>query len=438
MAARLARRIGPFDATMLVMGGIIGSGIFANPHEVARELPSAPLLLAAWGAGGVMALLGALVYAELAARQPGVGGQYAYLRDAYHPLAAFLYGWVLLLVVQTGGMAAVALIFARYTGQLLGVGWPEPVLGLAALVVLTVVNCLGVALGSRVQSALMVLKIGAIAALIACGLALVPPAAEGAGGSSAPLPSVFAFGAAMAPVLFAYGGWQTSSFVSGELRDPTRDLPRALILGVSGVVLLYLGVNWVCVRALGGPGLSETAAPASAVMQRALGAPGARLIAAGIAISTLGFLSQSMLTAPRVYYAMAEDGVFFASVGRIHPRTRVPVIAIALQGAFAMLLTAWGRYRQILDYMIAVDFIFFGLTASCLFVLRRRAGAGADGGGFRAPGHPWTTGIFVAGCWLFVANLVAQRPRDTLLGMAILLTGVPAFLIWRARSRARR
>jgi len=175
-------------------------------------------------------------------------------------------------------------------------------------------------------------------------------------------------------------------------------------------------------------------------MQHALGAAGARLIAAGIAVSTLGFLSQSMLTAPRVYYAMAEDGVFFASVGRIHPRTRVPVVAIALQGAFAMLLTAWGRYRQILDYMIAVDFIFFGLTASCLFVLRRRAAAeeaAGEGHGFRAPGHPWTTGLFVAGCWLFVANLVAQRPRDTLLGMAILLSGVPAFLLWRRARRPR-
>src|SRR5204862_7408434 len=194
--------------------------------------------------------------------------------------------------------------------------------------------------------------------------------------------ALFAFGAAMAPVLFAYGGWQTASFVSGELRDPRRDLPRGLLLGVSGVIALYLGVNWVCVRALGGPGLAQTLAPASAVMERALGPAGARLIAAGIAISTLGFLSQSMLTAPRVYYAMANDGVFFESVGRIHPRTRVPVMAIALQGAFAMLLTAWGQYRQILDYMIAVDFLFFGLTASCLFVLRRRAAAeGPEGGG---------------------------------------------------------
>jgi basic amino acid/polyamine antiporter, APA family len=434
-APSLARRIGAFDATMIVMGGIVGSGIFANPREVAVELPSAPWLLAAWGVGGVMALLGALIYAELAARRPGVGGQYAYLRDAYHPLAAFLYGWVLLLVVQTGGMAAVALIFARYTGRLLGVALPEPVVGMAALLALTVVNCLGVAMGSRVQSALMVLKIAAIAALVICGWLLVPPVTGAA--ATPPLPgqglqALFAFGAAMAPVLFAYGGWQTASFVSGELRDPRRDLPRGLLLGVGGVIVLYLGVNWVCVRALGGPGLAQTLAPASAVMERALGAAGARLIAAGIAISTLGFLSQSMLTAPRVYYAMATDGVFFERIGRLHPRTRAPVFAIALQGAFAMLLTAWGQYRQILDYMIAVDFVFFGLTAACLFVFRRRDGA-APPDGFRTPGHPWTTALFVAGCWLFVANLIAQRPRDTLLGMGILLTGVPAYALWSAR-----
>jgi APA family basic amino acid/polyamine antiporter len=435
--AALARRIGAFDATMLVMGGIVGSGIFANPREVALELPWPRLLLLAWVAGGVMALLGAFVYAELAARRPGVGGQYAYLRDAYHPLAAFLYGWVLLLVVQTGGMAAVALIFARYTGRLAGIAHPEPALGIAALAALTVVNCLGVAAGNRVQSALMILKIAAIAMLVGCGLALVPgvtatPGAATAAPPSGGLAGLFRFGAAMAPVLFAYGGWQTASFVGGEMREPRRDLPRALVLGVSGVILLYLGVNWVCVRALGGPGLAATLAPASAVMERALGAPGARVIEGGIAISTLGFLSQSMLTAPRVYYAMAQDGVFFEAIGRVDGRTRVPAFAIALQGGFAILLTAWGQYRQILDYMIAVDFLFFGLTATCLFVFRARDAAG-EAGGFRTPGHPWTTAVFVAGCWLFVANLVAQRPRETLVGMAILLTGVPAYAFWRWR-----
>jgi APA family basic amino acid/polyamine antiporter len=279
----------------------------------------------------------------------------------------------------------------------------------------------------------MVLKIGAIAGLIACGLFVAAPA-EATTAAAAPPFDLFAFGAAMAPVLFAYGGWQTASIVSGELADPQRDLPRGLILGVTGVVLLYLGVNWACVRVLGGPGLAATPAPASAIMQLALGPIGARLIEAGIAISTLGFLSQSMLTAPRVYYAMARDGVFFERIGRLDPRTQAPVFAIALQGAYAMLIASWGRYRQILDYMIAVDFLFFGLTATCLFVVRRREGAGGEG--FRVPGHPWTTGLFVAICWLFVLNLIGQRPRDTLLGMAVLLTGVPAYLFWRSRRHA--
>ena len=433
--AGLARRLGPFDATMIVMGGIIGSGIFVNPHEVARELPRPLPILAAWALGGVVAFLGAFIYAELAARRPGVGGQYAYLRDAYHPLAAFLYGWVLLLVVQTGGMAAVALIFARFAGRLLGAQLPEWPLAMGALLALTVINCLGVAFGSRVQSVLMVLKIGAIGGLIVCGLLIAAPAEQAVEATADHSIDVFAFGAAMAPVLFAYGGWQTASFVSGELEDPRRDLPRGLILGVGGVVILYLGVNWVCVRVLGGPGLAQTPAPASVIMQMALGPLGARLIEAGIAISTLGFLSQSMLTAPRVYYAMALDRTFFERVGRLDPRTRAPVFAIAMQGAFAMLLTTWGRYRQILDYTIAVDFLFFGLTGTCLFVFRRRDG-GMAAEGFRAPGHPWTTAAFVAICWLFVVNLVAQRPKDTLLGMAVLASGVPAYAFWRARSRS--
>lgn len=423
----LARRLGPFAATMIVMGGIIGSGIFANPREVALELRSPRLLLLAWAVGGVMALLGAFVYAELAARRPGVGGQYAYLRDAYHPLVAFVYGWVLLLVIQTGGMAATALIFARFTGRLAGLAAPEWVLATAALVLLTVVNCLGVALGSAVQTVLMLLKIAAIAFLVGCGLFVAPAAASTAAAAGGGPDSLSAFGAAMGPVLFAYGGWQTASFVSGELRDPQRDLPRGLLFGVGGVIALYLGVNYVCVRVLGAS-LAETAAPASEVMQRALGPVGARLIEAGIAISTLGFLSQGMLTAPRVYYAMGQDRVFFERVGRVHPRTQVPVAAIALQGLFAIALTAWAQYRQILDYMIAIDFIFFGLTATCLFVFRRRD-PGAPTGGFATPGHPWTTGLFVAACWIFVANLLVQKP-EALLGLAILLSGVPAYYFW--------
>jgi basic amino acid/polyamine antiporter, APA family len=432
-AAGLDRRIGAFAATMIVMGGIIGSGIFANPREVALTLHDPRLLLLAWAVGGVMAILGAFVYAELAARRPGVGGQYAYLRDAYHPMAAFLYGWGLLLVIQTGGMAATALICARFTKSLTGLEAPEWFLAMTALLALTVINCLGVALGSAVQTVLMLMKIAAIGGLIFCGLFLAPAATMVAAPALPGAQTLAAFGAAMGPVLFAYGGWQTSSFISGELKDPQRDLPRGLLFGVAGVIVLYLGVNWVCVRVLGLE-LAATLAPASEVMQRALGPVGARLIEAGIAISTLGFLSQSMLTAPRVYYAMAKDGVFIESVGRLHPRTRVPVVAIALQGVFAMLLTAWGQYRQILDFMIAIDFMAFGLTAAAVFVFRRRDAAGATGA-FRTPGHPWTTGLFVVSCFLFVLNLMIQRP-EALVGLAVLLTGVPAYLFWTRRRAA--
>ena len=250
-----------------------------------------------------------------------------------------------------------------------------------------------------------------------------------------------AIGAAMVPVLFAYGGWQTASFVAGEIREPRKNLPRALIIGVAGVVILYLGVNFVCVRVLGVSGLAATTTPASDVMRLALGETGARAIAAGIAISTLGFLSQGMLTAPRVYFAMAEDGLFFKSVGRLHPKTHVPILAIVIQGLFAMVIALSGRYEQILNYVVSVDFIFFGATATCIFVFRhRRKTASVESSEnvawtARVPGHPATTAIFVAVCWLVVINTVYRYPENTLIGLAILLAGIPAFFIWRARNR---
>jgi APA family basic amino acid/polyamine antiporter len=447
-APRLARRLGAFDATLIVMGGIVGAGIFINPYVVAREVHTPFLILAAWVAGGAIALAGAFIYAELAARRPAVGGQYAYIREAYHPLVAFGYGWGLLLVTQTGGMAAVAVTFARYFRELTGAPLGDGPLAALALGGLTLVNCLGVRAGSGVQNALMVLKIAAVLALVGCGF-LVAGAADadgagGTGGSAAGLldrpPSLdllTAFGAAMVPVLFAYGGWQTASFLAGEIREPRRNLPRGLIVGVAGVVALYLGVNLVCVRALGTAGLAASAAPASDVMRAALGEPGARLIAAGIAVSTLGFLSQSMLTAPRVYYAMAADGLFLRGVARLHPRTRVPVGAIALQGSWAIVIALSGRYEQILSYVVSVDWIFFGLAASCLFVLRRRdRRAGAAGAvAFTAPGHPWTTAAFVVVSALVVGNTLYRFPRDSAVGLAILATALPVYAGWRWRAR---
>lgn len=472
-APALARRLGLFDATMIVMGGIIGSGIFMNPSVVAQQVTTPVLILGVWALGGLIALIAAFIWAELAALRPEVGGQYAYLREAYHPLVAFLYGWGLLLVIQTGGMAAVAVTFARYFLELTNLPVADSLVAVLALGSLTVVNCLGVRAGGTVQSLLMVLKIVAIIALIVCGLYLILPSSVtaeravtmGASGGGSHTDSVFAYnafsllttigaflttiGAAMVPVLFAYGGWQTASFVAGEIREPRRNLPRALIIGVSGVVVLYLAVNFICVSVLGASGLAATRTPATDVMRLALGPTGARLIAAGIAISTLGFLSQGMLTAPRVYFAMAEDRLFFKSVGRLHPQTQVPILAIVLQGVLAIVIALSGRYDQILNYVVSVDFIFFGATALCIFVFRRStskteiAGRRSDDtpgvpghvrGVTTVPGHPVTTGVFVVVCWLVVINTVYRYPGDTLIGIAILLAGIPAFFFWRWRN----
>ena len=425
---QLARQLGLFGTTMAVMGGIIGAGIFINPWLVAQRVQTSELILAAWIVGGLIALAGGFIYAELAERLPVVGGQYAYLREALHPAVAFVYGWVLLLVIQTGGIAAVAVTFAHYLLEL--TQWPvsSSALAVGALALLTVVNCLGVRAGSRVQSIMTLTAIGAIGLLEIVsfsqpGAQATAPARADAG----PLP--LAFGAAMTPVLFAYGGWQTTSFLGGEIRDADRVLPRALILGVLGVVAVYVSVNFAYLHTLGPAGLAATSTPASSVMRDSLGGRGPQIIAAGIAFSAFGFLAQSMLTAPRVYFAMAKDGVFFRAVARVHPRTHAPVIAISLQGVWAILIALSGTYGQVVNYVVAMDAIFFGLTAICLFVLRRRGGSSR----FRVPGHPWTTLLFIAAQWLIVISTFANDPRRAFIGLGFALLGLPVYAIWKSK-----
>jgi basic amino acid/polyamine antiporter, APA family len=451
--AHLVRRLGLFDTTMIVMGGIIGSGIFINPYVVAQQVPSTILILAAWAFGGLIALAGAFIYAELSSQTSTSGGQYVYLRDAFHPGLAFVYGWALLLVTQSGGMAAVAVTFAKYVcslGQTEANDNVAALLATIALVALTIINCLGVRAGSTTQNLFMILKLIAIAALVAFGLTVtgVPTPAVASEGSISSPPGIWnsltAFGAALIPVQFAYGGWQTSCFVAGEVREPRKNLPRGLLLGVLGVIVVYLSVNFVCVHALGPQGLGQTRTPASAVMRLALGENGARIIAVGIALSTVGFLSQSMLTAPRVYFAMAEDGLFFSSLAKLN-RAQVPAFAIALQGAFAIVITLSGRYEQILNYVISVDVIFFALTAATVFIFRRRRrtnsrlpDAGPDRTAssartFRVPGHPFTTLFFIVACAGVAFSTLYRYPHNCLIGLGIMLTGVPAYLFWKTR-----
>jgi APA family basic amino acid/polyamine antiporter len=464
-APALARKLGLFDITMLVMGSVIGVGIFAVPHTVAGLLQSPGLVLAAWALGGLVTLAGSLVYAELTRRRPHVGGQYAFLREAYHPAVAFVYGWSLLWIVQSGGMASVAVIFGRYFLELVSlvgegsggavveslrawVGAPgaEAVVAAAAIATLTAVNCTGVRAGSTAQNIFMVLKILAILLLVGCGLLLVEAGWIGLGGVPAPSAAgapgkgaaaaggwqlLTAFAAAMVPVLFSYGGSHTTTFMAGEVCDPRRNLPRGLVLGVLGVVVLYVAVNFVCLRALGVERLAATERPAAAVMGLALGAPGAAVISAGIAISALGFLSQAVLTSPRVYYAMARDGLFFQGIAWVHPRTRAPVLAIVLQGAFAMVIAVSGTFEQILNYVMSVEMVFLALTALSLFVLRRRDATAAD----TVPGHPVTTVLFAVVNVTLVLDLFYKYPRNSAMGIGIALASVPVYFAWRLWGR---
>ncbi len=446
---------------MIVMGGIIGAGIFTNPYVVAQQVHTPVLSLGAWAVGGLIALAGAFIYAELSSQVTESGGQYVYIREAMHPLVAFLYGWSLLFVIQTGGMAAVALIFANHLFELFGVQASElsaALLGCAALVLLTIINCIGVRAGSVTQNIFMILKLAAIAVLVVLGLMLATPVSNSTTpvvhASTTTWQALVAFGAALIPTQFAYGGWQTACFVAGEVREPRKNLPRGLMLGVLGVIVVYLSVNYVCVHVLGADALSQTKTPATAVMRLALGNGGARFIAAGIAVSTIGFLSQSMLTAPRVYFAMAEDRLFFRQLASLNG-ARVPAFAIGLQGGLAIVIAlVASKYEQILNYVVSVDVIFFALSAACVFVFRSRnptlrEGArvtradGSEGTDvtlphgrvsasdvFRIPGHPFTTLFFIAACGVITFSLLYKFPLNSGISFGIMLLGVPAYFIW--------
>lgn len=439
----LAARVGLFDATMVVMGGIVGSGIFINSYVVAKLVHTPAMILGAWLAGGLLALAGAFIYAELADRMPEVGGQYAYIREAYHPLLGFLFGWAELFVIGAGGSAAVVVTFARYFHDLTQISLPVNLIGTIAVAVLILVNCLGVRAGSGVQSFFMVLRIAGIALLVACGgwfLWHGGPAVSWRPVLDRPVSFdlLTVFGATMIPILFAYGGWQTSNFIAGEIREPRKNLPRALLIGVLGVIVLYVSVNFIYLEALTPSGLAATGTPASAVMQHAFGAFGERLIAVAIAISTIGFLSQSMLTFPRVYFAMADDGVLPRGIARLSPQSRAPVTAIVLQGAITIAVVLLGTFEQILSYVVVMDWLFFGLTASCIFVFRARekwAPATVDRIGYRVPGHPWTTAVFTSAAWLVVLNTIYKYPRNSAVALGILFAGIPVYIGFQRFAR---
>ncbi|HEX8805534.1 MAG TPA: amino acid permease [Candidatus Aquilonibacter sp.] len=429
----LQRRLNVFDLTLITIGSIIGSGIFRNPAVVASRAHLPGLAIGAWVVGGFLALIGAFVFAELAERRPVSGGIYAYLRDAYHPAVAFVFGWTLLLISDTGGTAAAAVLFSGYL-----VPSTDPrIVSVITLAVLVAINCLGVRQGGTWQNLLVVLKVVAIAGLIVAGLFAHPAA-----GAAATLPGfdttvalLGAFGLAMLPVLFAYNGFQGATYITGETVNPERTIPRGLIFGVLAVIAIYVLVNVGCLRVLGPTGLAATKIPASDVMQALLGRGGARVISVAIALSTLGFMSTRMLVTPRIYFQMAADRTFFKQLAWINPKTHVPTIAIILEGLIAAIIAISGTYDKIVNWVTAPEWIFVVLAAGAIFIFRKRDGDKVQPR-FRVPLHPFSTILLMLVLLAIFFSEVALIPLDTLYGTLVIVAGIIFYFGWRRFVRS--
>lgn len=418
------------DAAMVVIGGIIGGGIFLNPGVAAARTESGIALLAIWVGAGLLTLVGALCYAELGARRPNAGGIYVYLREAFGPLAGFLFGWTMLLVIYSGSTAAVATIFASYASALFDLP-PRAAtpMAVAALAFVAGINLFGIRLGATIQNTFSVLKLAAVAVLVGCGLYLagVGQGAHAVLGVDEARRGVGFMGAAL-PVLFAYSGFTYLNNLAGEVDQPQRTLPRALFLGMLGVIVAYALVNVAYLAALGHEGLAASHAPAADVMQRVFGTVGAKAISLGVAISTLGFCNITVVAGARVLQVMGEDGLFFRSVARLHPVHRTPNLAIVLLAGWSIVLVASGSYGQLLDYATFADWLACAIGVLTLFWYRRHDGASAS---FRVPGYPLLPLVFVGVIGWVVVETMRSNPRNAGIGVLIMLAGAPVYFVWR-------
>jgi basic amino acid/polyamine antiporter, APA family len=444
-STRYVPRLGVFDTTMVVVGGIVGAGIFLNPAIVAQRVHTTAFILTVWVAGGAIALIGALTFAELGARRPEAGGGYIYLTEVFGPLPAFLYGWTFLFIINSGGIAAVAVTFARYTADLFALpgNYIKP-LAAALLVVLSGVNYFGVRSGSVTQNIFTVLKLLALAILIGAGIFFASPAVAIPQNAAAPIEGlgvVRALGYALIPVLFAYGGWQYSNNIASEIIAPERTLPRALGIGTGIVIAVYLLANVAYIRVLGPSGLAASLAPAADTMRSLMGPVGGALMAAGIMVSTIGFVNSGILSAPRMLQAMASDGLFFRFAARLHPRYHTPTGGIVIQAVWAIVLVISGTFGQLLDYVVFADWIFFGLIVCTVFSYRRRDPLPTGDVDhvtrtYRTPGYPALPALFVMTAVFVVISVIWSNPRNAMLGVVLMAAGIPAFLFWRGKNRA--
>jgi len=436
----LPRTLGLKDLILLIIGTVIGSGIFIVPGVVLRQTNgSITVAMSVWLAGGILSLLGALTYGELSALNPKVGGLYIFIRDSFGSLPAFLYGWTLFLVISSGSVATLAVAFSSYLGEIIPLSpMIAKLAAIAMIVIVTAVNVIGTRESANLQDWTTAIKVAAILVMslvllvLGHGFAAVSPALPASVGAK----SIFSgVGFAMIGVLWAYEGWQYVTFSAGETINAQRNFPRSLLIGSASLIGIYLLANLAYLAALGPTKAAQTNAVASAAMTAVVGPAASKLVALAILISIFSATNGITLTAPRVYYAMARDGVFFHHLARIHPRFRTPAFAVIAGSAWAIILAATGTFEQLLTYVVFTGWLFYALGAASIFIYRRRASDRELP--YRVPGYPWTPLLFITAAAALVLNTIVTQFDRAAIGLAIVLIGTPAYFIWHGRIKLR-
>jgi APA family basic amino acid/polyamine antiporter len=438
-AATLERTLGLRDLILLIMGTVIGSGIFIVPGAVLRQVNGGiGLAMLVWLVGGILSLLGALTFGELAAMNPKAGGIYIYIRDCFSPLPAFLYGWTLFLVISSGSIATLAVAFTAYLGEIVPLTPAlSKLIAVLMIAIVTAVNVLGTRESANLQNWTTAIKVAAIlimsGALLwlgrgfsGAGVTLWP---AGSGGASL----ASGFGLAMIGVLWAYEGWQYVTFSAGETIDAQRNFPRALLIGSAALIGIYLLANVAYLAALGPTKAAQTNSIAATAVTAVVGPGASKFVALAILISIFSAANGIALTAPRVYYAMARDRLFFHRLAEVHPRFHTPAFAVLAGSAWAAVLAVTGTFEQLLTYVVFSGWLFYALGAACIFIYRRQGPEVASP--YRVPGYPWTPLLFIVAAAALVINTIATQPARAAVGLGVVLLGTPVYFIWRSRKR---
>jgi basic amino acid/polyamine antiporter, APA family len=420
----------------MIIGTVIGSGIFLVPGTVLKSLGnSVPLAAFVWLAGGVLSLLGALTYGELSAMRPRAGGLYVYIRDCFGALPAFLFGWTFFLVISAGTVATLAVAFANYLGEFIPLSpWVAKATSVLVILVITIVNIRGTRQSANLTNITTLFKVTVIVAL---GIVLwkfgTHPLFEADARNTNTVSGLSGLGAAVISVLWAYEGWQYVTFSAGETINPQRTFPLAFLAGTITLIVIYLLANAGYVAALGAAGVADSTRVAASALALVVGSGASKIVGIVILVSMFSAANAILLTAPRVYYAMAEDGLFFRSLARIHPTYGTPAFAVGVAGSWSALLAAIGSFEQLLTFVVFIGWIFYALAASSVFIYRRREPNAVRS--YRVPGYPLTPLIFIVAAASLVANTIATQPHRAAIGLGIVSLGVPAYLFWRRRAR---